>query len=49
MNDRIAHPQMPPAHIAVHCELVVRGSTMPTPDGNGKAAAAAGKAHAGLR
>jgi DNA-binding LacI/PurR family transcriptional regulator len=47
MNDRIAHPQMPPAHIAVHCELVVRGSTMPTPDGNGKAAG--GKSHAGLR
>lgn len=31
MNDRLAHPHMPPAHVAVHCELVVRGSTLATP------------------
>jgi len=28
MNDRIAHPQQPPVHVEVHCELVVRGSTV---------------------
>lgn len=27
MNDRIAHPNLPPVHVAVHCELVVRAST----------------------
>jgi DNA-binding LacI/PurR family transcriptional regulator len=27
MTDRLAHPNLPPAHVAVHCELVVRGST----------------------
>jgi DNA-binding LacI/PurR family transcriptional regulator len=27
MNDRLAHPQLPPVHVAVHCELVVREST----------------------
>jgi DNA-binding LacI/PurR family transcriptional regulator len=27
MNDRIAHPHLPPVHVAVHCELVVREST----------------------
>ena len=27
MNDRIAHPQQPPVHVAVHCELIVREST----------------------
>jgi DNA-binding LacI/PurR family transcriptional regulator len=27
MNDRRAHPNLPPAHVAVHCELVVREST----------------------
>jgi GntR family transcriptional regulator, arabinose operon transcriptional repressor len=27
MKDRLAHPHLPPAHVAVHCELVVREST----------------------
>ncbi|MGB7159078.1 MAG: GntR family transcriptional regulator [Tepidisphaeraceae bacterium] len=27
MNDRIAHPHVPPVHVAVHCELIVREST----------------------
>jgi LacI family transcriptional regulator len=27
MNDRIAHPHLPPVHVAVHCELIVRAST----------------------
>lgn len=35
MNDRLAHPNMPPAHISVHCELIVRGSTVSTNDGDG--------------
>lgn len=29
MNDRMAHPDLPPVHIAVHCELVIRESTVP--------------------
>jgi LacI family transcriptional regulator len=28
MNDRIAHPHLPPVHVSVHCELVVRESTV---------------------
>lgn len=28
MTDRLAHPNLPPAHVAVHCELVIRGSTV---------------------
>lgn len=28
MNDRIAHPHLPPVHEAVHCELIVRESTV---------------------
>ena len=28
MNDRIAHPHLPPVHVAVHCELIVRESTV---------------------
>jgi DNA-binding LacI/PurR family transcriptional regulator len=28
MNDRIAHPHLPPVHVAVHCDLVVRDSTV---------------------
>ncbi|HZZ42625.1 MAG TPA: GntR family transcriptional regulator [Tepidisphaeraceae bacterium] len=27
MNDRLKHPNLPPAHMAVHCELIVREST----------------------
>jgi DNA-binding LacI/PurR family transcriptional regulator len=27
MNERIAHPHLPPVHVAVHCDLVVREST----------------------
>jgi DNA-binding LacI/PurR family transcriptional regulator len=27
MNDRLAHPHLPPAHVSVHCELIVREST----------------------
>jgi DNA-binding LacI/PurR family transcriptional regulator len=27
MNDRLAHPNLPPVHVAVHCELIVREST----------------------
>jgi DNA-binding LacI/PurR family transcriptional regulator len=27
MNDRIAHPHLPPVHVQVHCELIVREST----------------------
>jgi DNA-binding LacI/PurR family transcriptional regulator len=27
MNDRIAHPGLPPVHVQVHCELIVREST----------------------
>src|SRR5688572_1882039 len=30
MNDRLAHPNLPPVHIAVHCELVIRDSTVPS-------------------
>ena len=47
MNDRLAHPNLPPVHVSVHCELVVRDSTMsdshqrdrikPKLDGNGLA------------
>lgn len=32
MKDRIAHPEIPPVHVAVHCELVVRDSTMSLSD-----------------
>jgi DNA-binding LacI/PurR family transcriptional regulator len=28
MNDRIAHPQQPPVHVEVHCDLIVRDSTV---------------------
>jgi GntR family transcriptional regulator, arabinose operon transcriptional repressor len=28
MNDRLTHPHLPPVHVAVHCELIVRDSTM---------------------
>jgi LacI family transcriptional regulator len=28
MNDRIAHPRVPPVDVAVHCELIVRDSTV---------------------
>jgi DNA-binding LacI/PurR family transcriptional regulator len=41
MNDRIAHPHLPPVHVAVHCDLVVRNSTVlpsdprPARDGDG--------------
>ena len=28
MNDRIAHPHQPPVHVEVHCELIVRDSTI---------------------
>jgi hypothetical protein len=28
MNERLANPQLPPVHVAVHCELIVRDSTM---------------------
>jgi GntR family transcriptional regulator of arabinose operon len=31
MNDRIAHPHLPPVHVSVHCELVVRESTVSSP------------------
>jgi DNA-binding LacI/PurR family transcriptional regulator len=31
MNDRIAHPHLPPVHVAVHCELIVRESTVSKP------------------
>jgi DNA-binding LacI/PurR family transcriptional regulator len=31
MNERLAHPHVPPVHIAVHCELVVRDSTVAPP------------------
>jgi GntR family transcriptional regulator, arabinose operon transcriptional repressor len=30
MNDRLAHPHIPPVHVAVHCELIVRDSTVST-------------------
>jgi LacI family transcriptional regulator len=36
MNDRLAHPHLPPAHVSVHCELVVRESTVGSATGNGK-------------
>lgn len=32
MNDRLAHPHLPPVHVAVHCELIVRGSTISISD-----------------
>jgi GntR family transcriptional regulator, arabinose operon transcriptional repressor len=41
MNDRIAHPNLPPVHIAVHCELVVRESTAGRCDPNAEPNAAA--------
>lgn len=28
MKDRVAHPHLPPIHVAVHCELVIRDSTI---------------------
>jgi GntR family transcriptional regulator of arabinose operon len=28
MNERLANPDLPPVHVAVHCELIVRGSTV---------------------
>jgi DNA-binding LacI/PurR family transcriptional regulator len=28
MNDRLAHPHLPPVHVTVHCDLVVRESTV---------------------
>ena len=28
MSDRIAHPNQPPVHVEVHCELIVRDSTV---------------------
>ena len=40
MNDRIAHPQLPPVHVAVHCELVVRDSTVLTSDSSARPFAA---------
>jgi GntR family transcriptional regulator of arabinose operon len=40
MNDRIADPHLPPVHVAVHCELVVRESTVSTSDPVGKVFAA---------
>jgi len=40
MNDRIAHPQLPPVHVAVHCELVVRDSTVLTSDSSARSFAA---------
>jgi GntR family transcriptional regulator, arabinose operon transcriptional repressor len=36
MNDRIEHPHLPPVHVAVHCELVVRASTVPQPTASPK-------------
>ena len=33
MNDRVAHPDLPPVHVAVHCELIVRDSTAPSSAG----------------
>jgi DNA-binding LacI/PurR family transcriptional regulator len=39
MNDRIAHPHLPPVQAVVHCELIVRESTSgkntPSSDGRG--------------
>jgi GntR family transcriptional regulator of arabinose operon len=29
MNDRLAHPHLPPVHVAAHCELIIRDSTVP--------------------
>jgi DNA-binding LacI/PurR family transcriptional regulator len=43
MNDRIAHPHLPPVHVAVHCELVVRESTV-SPLEQARAAALANRA-----
>jgi DNA-binding LacI/PurR family transcriptional regulator len=37
MNDRIAHPHAPPVHVAVHCELIVRNSTVLPSDPAAKA------------
>jgi len=34
MNDRIEHPHLPPVHVAVHCELIVRESTANNHDGH---------------
>lgn len=36
MNDRIAHPNLPPVHAAVHCELIVRESTVSPPVAGGR-------------
>jgi DNA-binding LacI/PurR family transcriptional regulator len=30
MNDRLQHPQQPPVHVEVHCELIIRESTQST-------------------
>jgi hypothetical protein len=40
MNDRVAHPELPPVHVAVHCELIVRDSTVQSSDPAAKAFAA---------
>jgi GntR family transcriptional regulator, arabinose operon transcriptional repressor len=40
MNDRLAHPHDPPVHVAVHCDLVVRNSTVIQPDSSSQAFAA---------
>ena len=37
MNDRLAHPHLPPVHVAVHCELIVRESTGSPCDTSAKA------------
>src|SRR5207248_6458335 len=37
MNDRIAHPHQPPVHVEVHCDLIVRDSTMSPSDPSAKA------------
>ena len=48
MNDRLAHPHVPPVHIAVHCELVVRDSTVAPPAAEPGDAAAAAEVRARL-
>ena len=40
MSDRIAHPGLPPVHVAVHCDLIVRDSTVLSSDPSAKAFAA---------
>jgi DNA-binding LacI/PurR family transcriptional regulator len=37
MKERVAHPHLPPVHVAVHCELVVRDSTVLQSDPSAKA------------